>query len=47
MYKKIVELYQEPDIEEVISKDTNGGSYIIKLSDEEIEKLFEDLKQGE
>lgn len=47
VYKKIVELYQEPDIEEVISKDTNGGSYIIKLSDEEIEKLFEDLKQGE
>ncbi|MBU5594338.1 MetQ/NlpA family ABC transporter substrate-binding protein [Amphibacillus sp. MSJ-3] len=47
VYKKIVELYQEPDIEAAIAEDTNHGSSIVKLTDEEIEQLFEDLKQGE
>lgn len=47
VYKKVVELYQESDIEEAIYEDTNGGSYIITLTDEEIERLFTDLKQGE
>lgn len=47
VYKRIVELYQEPDIEAAIAEDTNQGSSIVKLTDEEIEQLFEDLKQGE
>lgn len=46
VYKKIVELYQEPDIAAAIAEDTNHGSFIIELSDEEIEQLFEELKQG-
>ena len=47
VYKRIVELYQESDIEEAIAENTNGGSYITTLTDEEIERLFSDLKQGE
>jgi len=47
VFKKIVELYHQPEIEEAISQDTNGGSYIVPLNDEEIEKLFSDLKQGD
>ncbi|WP_243298600.1 MetQ/NlpA family ABC transporter substrate-binding protein [Bacillus litorisediminis] len=45
VYKRIVELYQEEDIEQAILDDTNGGSYLVKLSQEEIEKVFEDLKE--
>lgn len=44
VYKRIVELYQEPDIEQAILDDTNGGSVLVVLSDEDIEQLFEDLK---
>ena len=45
VYKRIVELYQEEDIEQAILDDTNGGSYLVNLSQEEIDKVFEDLKQ--
>jgi D-methionine transport system substrate-binding protein len=44
VYKRIVELYQEEDIAEAVYEDTNGGSIMTKLTDEEIETLFEDLK---
>ncbi|MET3697752.1 D-methionine transport system substrate-binding protein [Bacillus oleivorans] len=43
-YKRIVELYHEADIEQAILEDTNGGSYLVKLSQEEMDKAFEDLK---
>lgn len=47
VYKRIIELYQESDVEEAIAEDTNGGSILINLTDEEIEKVFNDLKSGE
>ncbi|MBN6206427.1 MetQ/NlpA family ABC transporter substrate-binding protein [Ralstonia pickettii] len=47
VYKRIIELYQEADVEEAIAEDTNGGSILINLTDEEIEKVFNDLKSGE
>lgn len=47
IYQRIVELYQEDDIEQAILDDTNSGSILIKLTDEEIEKVFTDLKKGE
>lgn len=42
-FKRIVELYQEEDIEKAIEEDTKGGSYLIKLTQEEIDTVFEDL----
>lgn len=44
-FKRIVELYQEEDIEKAIEEDTKGGSYLIKLTQEEIDTVFEDLKK--
>lgn len=44
-FKRIVELYQEEDIEKAIEEDTKGGSYLIKLTPEEIDTVFEDLKK--
>ncbi|SIT74089.1 MetQ/NlpA family ABC transporter substrate-binding protein [Edaphobacillus lindanitolerans] len=44
-YQRIIELYQEDDIAEAIDEDTNGGSVLIQLSEEQLEKTFEDLKK--
>ena len=44
-FKRIVELYQEEDIAKAVEKDTKGGSYLIKLTQEEIDKVFKDLKK--
>lgn len=44
-YKRIVELYQEEDIEKAIEDDTNGGSYLTILTQEEIDKVLEDLQK--
>jgi len=44
-FKRIVELYQEEDIAKAIEEDTKGGSYLIKLTQEEIGTVFEDLKK--
>ena len=44
-FKRIVELYQEDDIAKAVEEDTKGGSYLIKLTQEEIDTLFEDLKK--
>ncbi|PAV31659.1 methionine ABC transporter substrate-binding protein [Virgibacillus profundi] len=44
-YKRIVELYQEKDIEQAIKEDTNGGSFLVKLTQEELDKAFEQLKK--
>ena len=42
-YKRIVELYQEEDIEKAIEEDTKGGSFLVKLTQEELDAAFEDL----
>ncbi|OZU89387.1 methionine ABC transporter substrate-binding protein [Virgibacillus indicus] len=44
-YKRIVELYQEEDIEQAIKDDTNGGSFLVKLTQEQLDKAFEALKK--
>ncbi|RDW16644.1 MetQ/NlpA family ABC transporter substrate-binding protein [Oceanobacillus chungangensis] len=44
-YKRIVELYQEEDIEKAVEEDTKGGSYLIKLTQEEMDKAMEDSQQ--
>lgn len=44
-YKRIVELYQEDDISQAIKDDTNGGSVLIKLSQDQLLGTFEDLKK--
>jgi len=44
VYKKIIELYHTEEIEKAIQEDTNGGQFMTILTDEELEKSFEDLK---
>ena len=44
-YKRIVELYQEEDVAKAIKDDTNGGSVLIKLSQDQLIGTFEDLKK--
>ncbi|MCM3087922.1 MetQ/NlpA family ABC transporter substrate-binding protein [Bhargavaea ginsengi] len=44
-YKRIAELYQEEDIAEAIKEDTNDGSILVELSQEELDKAFEELKK--
>lgn len=44
-YQRIVELYQEEDIEQEIREDTNGGSFLVKLTQEQLDKAFEALKK--
>ncbi|BAC15121.1 lipoprotein [Oceanobacillus iheyensis HTE831] len=45
VYQRIVELYQEEDIEQAIKDDTNGGSFLVKLTQEQLDKAFEQLKK--
>ncbi|WP_210471402.1 MetQ/NlpA family ABC transporter substrate-binding protein [Sporosarcina sp. 6E9] len=42
-FKRIVELYQEEDIAQAVEEDTKGGSYLINLTQDEIDKVFEGL----
>ncbi|WP_424236990.1 MetQ/NlpA family ABC transporter substrate-binding protein [Bhargavaea ginsengi] len=44
-YKRIAELYQEEDIAEAIKEDTNDGSILVELSQDELDKAFEELKK--
>lgn len=44
-YKRIAELYQEEDIAEAVKEDTNDGSILVELSQEELDKAFEELKK--
>ena len=44
VYKKIIELYHTEEIEKAIYEDTNGGQFMTILTDEELQKSFEDLK---
>ncbi|MER1957966.1 MAG: MetQ/NlpA family ABC transporter substrate-binding protein [Solibacillus sp.] len=44
VYKKIIELYHTEEIEKAIQEDTNGGQFMTILTDEVLEKSFEDLK---
>ncbi len=43
VYQRIVELYHEDDIKEAIEVDTKGGSSLVILTKEELEKTFKDL----
>lgn len=42
-YTRIVELYQEEDIQKVITEDTKGGSALVILTQEQLDQTFEDL----
>lgn len=42
-FQRIIELYQEEDIKNAISEDTKGGSFLVILSQEELNKTFENL----
>ncbi|KGA97516.1 methionine ABC transporter substrate-binding protein [Alkalihalobacillus alcalophilus ATCC 27647 = CGMCC 1.3604] len=44
-YKRVVELYQEADIEQAIKDDTNGGSILVKLTQAQLDAAFEELKK--
>lgn len=44
-YLRLVELYQDADVEEAIKKDTNDGAFLVKLTSEQLEKVFEDMKK--
>ena len=44
-YKRIAELYQEEDIAEAVKEDTNDGSILVELSQDELDKAFEELKK--
>ena len=40
-FKKIVEIYHDPEVVEVIKKDTNGGSVVVDIPVEELEDITE------
>lgn len=44
-FKRIVELYQEKDIEKAIEEDTNGGSFLVNLTGEQLKATFEELQK--
>jgi len=39
-YKKIVEIYHDPEVVEAIKKDTNGGSVVVDIPIEELEDII-------
>ena len=39
VFKKIVEIYHEPEVAEAIKKDTNGGSIVVDLPVEKLEDI--------
>ena len=44
VYKKIVEAYHSVEVEKAIEEEYKGGQFMTVLSDEELQKTFEDLK---
>lgn len=42
-FKRIVELYQEDDIKQAVSKDTKGGSSLVILTQEQLDETFSNL----
>src|SRR5699024_5290265 len=46
-YQRIVELYQENDIEEAIKEDTKGGAYLEILKQEKLDDVFQKLLNEE
>lgn len=42
-YLRIVELYQEEDIQKAITEDTKGGSSLVILTQEQLDETFENL----
>ncbi|HLQ70555.1 MAG TPA: MetQ/NlpA family ABC transporter substrate-binding protein [Bacillota bacterium] len=46
-YQRIVELYQEDDVEEAIEEDTKGGAYLEILKQEKLDDVFQKLVNEE
>ena len=44
IYKRIVELYHTEEVEKAINEEFKGGQFMTVLTDEELQKTFEDLK---
>ena len=44
VYQKIVELYHTEEVRKAIDEEFKGGQFMTVLTDEELEKTFEDLK---
>lgn len=44
VYKKIVELYHTEEVKKAIDEEFKGGQFMTVLTDEELQKTFEDLK---
>lgn len=40
VFKRIVELYHEDDVAEAIEVDTKGGSYLVDLTQDELDAAF-------
>lgn len=42
-FLRIVELYHEEDVKKAVDADTNGGSFVVDISNEELLKIFKGL----
>lgn len=42
-FKRLVELYQEDDIKNAVTEDTKGGSFLVVLTQDELDETFENL----
>lgn len=42
-FKRIVELYHSEEVEEAVKKDTNGGSFVVDITEEELLEVYEGL----
>lgn len=42
-YQKIVELYHEEDVIKAVEADTNGGSIVVDIDKDELQKQFKGL----
>src|SRR5690606_21218874 len=40
VYKKIVEIYHDPEVEEAVKKDTNGGSIVVNTPINELQDII-------
>ncbi|UFT98929.1 MetQ/NlpA family ABC transporter substrate-binding protein [Radiobacillus kanasensis] len=42
-YKKIAELYQEPDVKEAVKEDSNGGNIVVDIAAEKLQETLDEL----
>lgn len=42
-FNRIVELYHSEEVEEAVKKDTNGGSFVVDITEEELLEVYEGL----